>query len=426
MNGMFDFMMDDNDDAAYQSSGPNVPDAMDCMRCGICLSSCPTYSLTQDEQEGPRQRIRTLSKLVVDNEEVDSQTVEHLQNCIQCHACEAICPSQMDYSLLYDQANQQLSATNTASFKARMGLWFIQHKDAFNAYLPLIKIYINSGLQKLSRNSGIIKLFGLERVEQLATVAPVLTKLDTNYPVDDPRGTVALFVGCISDRFDRTTLESAISVLNALGYSVIVPEQQTCCGAIHWHNGEQTTAMDMMVENISTFTQTNVNAIVYCASGCGSQLNAYKNLVETNDKVEQFNTKLTEICDFILHNWPASLSLQASQQHVLVHEPCSHRNDLKSQADIYQLLAKIPSITITELADDKLCCGAGGSYMLTHPDNADALRDNKWQHINQSQADYLVTTNIGCALYLATAERHDNPIEIMHPITLIAKQLPTK
>lgn len=420
---MFDFMMDDNADLSYQSSGPNVPDAMDCMRCGICLSYCPTYTLSQDEQEGPRQRIRTLSKLVIENEPIEPQALDHLQTCIQCRACEAICPSQMDYSLLFDQAQQQLSANKTPSFKAKIALWLIQHKRAFNTALPLAKVYINNNLQKLSRNSGLVKKLGLERVDQLAITPPVLTQLKPNYPVTESRGTVALFVGCISDRFDRDTLTSAITVLNAIGYSVIVPEQQTCCGAIHRHNGDHDTAKEMMTKNIIELTHSDVCSIVYCATGCGSQLADYKTLLEDQDDVIAFDQKLTEISDFVVQNWPISLSLKSVDKQVLVHEPCSQRNVLKNQAAVYQLLVKIPLITINELADNHLCCGAGGSYMLTHPDNADALRNIKWQHIQQNQADYLVTSNIGCAMHLATAKHKDNPIEIMHPITLIAKQL---
>ncbi|MDO8828093.1 (Fe-S)-binding protein [Methylophaga sp.] len=422
-DSMFDFIMDDNADLSYQSSGPHVPDVMDCMRCGLCLRQCPTYILTQDEQEGPRQRIRTLNTLVIENKVVAPQALEHLQNCIQCRACEAICPSQMDYSLLFDQAQQQLSANKILSFKAKTGLWLIQHKAVFNVFLPLIKLYVNSGLQKLSRNIGIIKKLGFERVEQLATVKPVLKPIKSKYPVSESRGTVALFAGCISDRFDRTTLEAAITVLNAIGFSVIVPEQQTCCGAMHWHNGQHATAKAMMTKNVNQFAQSTVTAIVYCASGCGSQLTDYQILLEGQDDVTEFHQKLTEISDFVLQNWPASLTLHTTNKHVLVHEPCSHRNVLKNQAAVYQLLAKIPSITINTLADNHLCCGAGGSYMLTHPDSADALRTMKWRHIAHAQGDYVATTNIGCALHLMAAKSNASMVQIIHPITLIANQL---
>lgn len=420
---MFDFMMDDNEEASYQTSGPIVPEAMDCMRCGMCLSYCPTYKLTNDEQEGPRQRIRTLSKLVVDKEAIDAEALDHLQNCTQCRACEAVCPSKMDYGLLYDQAQHKLAEHKTPSFHAKAGLWFIKNKTVFNSIIPFANIYINSKLQDLSRKSGMVKKLGLERADQLATIKPQLTKLKSEYVKTDHRGTVALFTGCISERFDRQTLDSTITVLNTIGYRVIVPRQQNCCGALHWHNGQQDEAIAMMTNNVSQFNAQDVDAIIYSASGCGSHLSEYKTLLQDSEQLNEFDQKITEISDFIVQHWPDFLKIEASDKRILVHEPCSHRNVLKSQSSIYQLLDKIPGLVVDELVDNQLCCGAGGSYMLSHPDNADALRDLKWQHINEVKPDYLVTSNIGCALHLATGNKSSEVLVIIHPITLLAQQL---
>ena len=140
-----------------------------------------------------------------------------------------------------------------------------------------------------------------------------------------------------------------------------------------------------------------------------------------DEKTLSFQNKLYEISDFVERHWPESLALKRCERKVRVHESCSQRNVLKNQQSVYRLLSKIPGLEVEELADNQLCCGAGGSYMLTHPSNADALRDLKWKQIRQSDAECLATSNIGCALHLATAE--DKSVDIVHPIRLIADQL---
>lgn len=407
-------------------SGPNIPDAMDCVRCGLCLSSCPTYQLTQDEQEGPRQRVHTLSRLLVGQEALSSEAVKHLQNCLQCRACEAVCPSKMDYGELFDQAQLQLASPETRHFYARIALDLVAKKRWFKSVLPLVKFFQLSGLQVLSRKLGILDLIGLSRVDNIAPM-PTLKGLQSNYPVAEKRGVVALFSGCLTDHFDRQTLNNAIQVLNAIGYEVLVPGQQSCCGAIHLHNGDPESAKQLMRNNLKVFNALPVQAVIYCATGCGSQLQEYQRILE-NDEQEllAFQSKLYEVSEFINHNWPSNLALEPCAKEALVHEPCSQRNVLKNQQAVYAMLSRIPELEVSELAENNLCCGAAGSYMLTHPENADALRDLKWQQVDSRGADYLVTANIGCALQLKTVAQSNTNIEILHPVSLLARQINRK
>ncbi|OQK15479.1 hypothetical protein AU255_14720 [Methyloprofundus sedimenti] len=424
---MYELMDFDQSAGTYiPPSGPIIPDAMDCMRCGMCLSSCPTYQLTQDEQEGPRQRVRTLSRLLVGQETLSNEAVEHLQNCLQCRACEAVCPSKMDYGELFDQAQLQLASPETRHFYGRIALNLVAKKRWFKSVLPLVKFFQLSGLQALSRKLGILALIGLSRADNIAPV-PTLKCLKPNYPVAEKRGVVALFSGCLSDHFDRQTLNDAIQVLNALGYEVLVPERQSCCGAMHLHNGEAENAKQLMRHNLKVFNALSMQAVIYCATGCGSQLQEYQHIL-ANDEQEllAFQSKLQEVSEFINHNWPANLALEPCAKEVLVHEPCSQRNVLKNQSAVYAMLSRIPELDVRELAENNLCCGAAGSYMLTHPENADALRYLKWQQVESRGADYLVTSNIGCALQLKTVAQSNTRIEIIHPVSLLARQINRK
>ncbi|WP_031432605.1 (Fe-S)-binding protein [Methylomarinum vadi] len=421
---MFDMMDFDGGSMGEinEPCGPIVPEPMDCMRCGLCLRSCPTYQISGDEQEGPRQRIRTLGRLLLEKQPVTSEALRHLQNCVQCRTCEAVCPSRMNYAELFEQAQSQCQAMRIRSVWAALALYLVARPNGMKALIPLLWFYQASGLGWLLRKLKLLKFIGLEHADRLAP-HPVLQGLKPFYPAADAKGTVALFSGCISDRFDRATLLAAIQVLNQIGYSVVVPGRQNCCGAIHLHNGDRDTAERLLRHNIEVFSALPVDAVIYCATGCGSQMRDYSRLVADDQGVAAaFNDKLFEICDFVERHWPERLTLQPSDASVLVHEPCTQRNVLQNPQAVYKLLQRIPCLNVKELQDNHLCCGAGGSYMLTHPDNAEKIREQKLGHI-ESRADMLVTTNIGCALHLNGVSNREKQLAVVHPIRLIADRM---
>jgi len=406
-------------------TGHIVPAPMDCMSCGVCLGNCPTYLLSQDEKEGPRQRIRTLSKLVVEKSEVDDEAIVHLNNCIQCRACELVCPSQMNYSELFDKAQYKLLDQQDKGFYAKLALDWVADKKKLKSLMPLLLFYKLSGVQWLFRKLGLLKLLKLHIAEKLARL-PELKPLKSSYPTNTQvKGKVALFTGCIAEHFDRKTLDASIKVLNALGYEVSIPVRQVCCGAIHYHNGEPEAAKELMQQNRSGFNHQEFEAIIYCVTGCGSQLQEYQLVLELDDNDSAFTAPLFEVSDFILGHWDDTLSINPLSAKVAVHEPCSQRNVLKTQQAVYDLLGKIPELKVEALEENNICCGAGGSYMLSHPHTAQTLRDNKWQHIFNSGADYVVTSNIGCDMHLQTFEFKNHPVEFKHPVTILADQLYT-
>ncbi|POZ50455.1 (Fe-S)-binding protein [Methylovulum psychrotolerans] len=411
---MFEFMdMDFNANPANLTSGPYIPDAGECLRCGLCVSTCPTFRLQSINEETPRQRLRTISKITVENQTISTQEREHLDNCLQCRACEAICPSQVAYGDLFDQTQALLA--KTPPWQKKLAFWFIAHKAWRNRLLPLLSGYLKSGLQKPLRRSGLLDALGCRNAESLLT-PPALTPLKAYYPSPQPvRGTVALFTGCLAEYFDRTTLQAATRLLNAIGYDVTVPAQQGCCGAIHQHNGAYAT--DLIEQNLKVFNALAVDAVVYAASGCGAMLDSYKSA--DSEAARQFQHRLQDINAFLLQHWPDSLQLRPLGQTVAVHEPCSQRHVLKNQQNVYKLLQKIPGLTVLPLADNAICCGAGGSYMLTHPDNAAQLRKLKQQAIANTPADGTVSSNFGCTIFL-----NADGLNIGNPLQLLAQQLP--
>ncbi len=400
------------DFAEFDTTIPYLPDPRECMSCGLCLKVCPTAQVFQSEAESPRQRIRTLSKLLVENLPISIEERQHLDNCVQCRACETACPSKMPFGQLFDQAHH--NASTPPPFLARVAFYVIRHRHWLGRLMPGVALYLKSGLQKPLRASGLLKKIGLANAEALVAM-PALRPFAEYTPAStETRGTVALFTGCVTTHFDQATLRAAIKVLNAIGYAVTVPKAQECCGAIHQHNGQSATSF--IAQNIQVFNALNVDAVLHCTSGCGAMLSEYQS--DDTEAAERFRSRLYDANEFILKHWPQSLALAALNRTVAVHEPCSQRNVLHTSQAVYALLAKIPGLTVTPLADNHLCCGAGGAYMLTHPDNAAALRSLKYQRINTAAADTIVSSNYGCALFLRTPE-----IKIEHPLNMLAKQL---
>ena len=409
---MFDFMdMGFDEPGEPISSGPYIPDAGECMRCGMCVSSCPTFRLFQVDEETPRRRIRTLSKLLVENLPASADEHRHLDNCLQCRACETVCPSRMAYGQLFNQAQAQLKAN--PGWLAKLAFKLIENKRWRTRLMPLLAVYLKSGLQEPLRRSGLLKKLHLAEAEALLG-KPALQALAVSYPASaTKRGQVALFTGCVAEQFDRETLSAAIRLLNAIGYEVLVPPQQGCCGAIHQHNGQ--SAAGLIDNNISVFNALDVDAVLHTATGCGAMLSEYQN----DDEAGQlFRHRLCDINDFLLEHWPDDLQLTASTLKVAVHEPCSQRNVLRNQQSVYALLQKIPGLNIVALADNPICCGAGGSYMLTHPANAEQLRALKQKSIAAASADIVVSSNFGCRIFI-----NPNEIKLEHPLLLLAQHL---
>jgi glycolate oxidase iron-sulfur subunit len=428
---MFEFIDDyPGDNVIYPQNGLYIPDATECMRCGLCISLCPTYKLFQIEAETPRSRVRTIDKIINGNTTVYNEEIKHLNNCTQCRACETLCPSKMAYGRLFDLAREKRfnagALERRGNFLTAIGFKLIEHKPLLTAATVIIRLYQKTGLQHLIRKTGLLRVFKLEKAESLMPEADI-SNLAERYPTDKQhRGNVALFTGCISDHFDRKTLLASIKLLNVIGFDVLVPKEQTCCGAIHLHQGNTAIANKLAVLNTDVFNSLDVEAIIYTASGCGLMLNEYEQ--ENGNDSKKFGNSLFDITEFLNRHWPDNINLKApyaNARKVAVHEPCSQRNVTPAFGDrpqhVYELLEKIPEITVIPLPENQICCGAGGVHMLTHPEIADPLKNTKLAHFKQSKADVLVSTNIGCTLHLNTGLTLN---KVIHPVVLLADLLP--
>lgn len=408
-----------------------------CVSCGLCLPHCPTYRLLKSEADSPRGRINLMNGFVNGRIPLNARFIQHMDRCLTCRACEVACPNNVAYGNLIDTMRvliadqprsvelpqkpfvlsflkRQLLTQPVRLDRLRSLFYFVQKKGwlrwmkkssylsnnellQFVAQLPLIK-FPQAGLagEKYGKNN--------------------LWK-ETYPAISKKRGEVGLFLGCVARLTDVATLNSCIYVLNHLGYTVRVPVDQVCCGAIYQHDGAVKDAAALSRQNKSAFARYNIDAIISTATGCGVQL--------LESGVANDRARIADISRFLIASggWDG-VSLAALPEKILVHEPCSQRNVLREQAYPYQLVGLIPGAQAVSLPGNDQCCGAAGTYFLDQPDIANMLLNDKILALKVSGARFLVTSNIGCAMHFSNRMYEEGVrIEVLHPVTLLARQM---
>ena len=290
----------------------------------------------------------------------------------------------------------------------------------------LLFFYQKLGLQKLLIKSDILKKTKLAELNaqlpQINLPRTFSSKTDLSkswekiyLPIGKPCGEVGLFLGCVARLTDAETINASIYVLNRLGYTVHIPSMQTCCGALHQHEGDTKTAMQLTQQNVAAFAELNLNAIITTTSGCSIRLADYHS---------DFSAKVIDISRFLVaaDGWN-DIKIAPLQDKILVHDPCTLRNILRSSEYPYELLMRIPRVQLTPLSGNDQCCGAAGTYFLDQPVMAKALLNDKISTIS-NDTRYLVTSNIGCNMHISSALQNTIPeLEILHPVTLLARQM---
>jgi glycolate oxidase iron-sulfur subunit len=390
-----------------------------CVMCGLCLPHCPTYRLLRSEADSPRGRISLMQAVADGRLEADASLQTHLDRCLACRACERMCPSKVEYGKLLDASRSKLHGPRPKRLDALLER--VSDLGKLRRAASAMRTYQRSGLQWLTRKSGLLKGLELEALETMLPQIPAPVRLQQYYPASGAaRGEVGLFVGCIGSVMEGQLHLAAIRLLNALGYGVHIPASQGCCGSLHQHNGETASAETLAQKNIRAFAEPSLDAIISTASGCAAQLSEYRTLYD-----DALPAPLYEICDFLQRHWPdEGPALRPQPLHAALHLPCTQRNILRRPDAVEQLLSRIPELRLEPLAGNDQCCGAAGSYMLTEPEIANALRRPKLEAVQAQRPALLLSNNLGCALHLAGGLQEQGiDIEVMHPVELLAKSL---
>jgi glycolate oxidase iron-sulfur subunit len=325
-----------------------------------------------------------------------------------------MCPSEVPFGELMEQARSLIhrEQKGTSALPRLQQLLTEPHR------IPgrLLRLYQQSGLQWLSRSSGLGHLLAGDMIELLPTLPEQVT-LQQQYPAHGNRlGKVALFTGCLSQVIERQFLQDSILLLQAAGFEVHIPSQQVCCGAMHYHAGDTVQSDHLLQQNRDTFTAESWDAVIYLASGCGLFL--HEHLVDATHDIP-----VTDIYRFLASH-DQQLAFAPLAARVLLHLPCSLRQLAGAEQAVQELLQKIPGLQIQALAQNNICCGGAGNALLQQPQLARSLRARKAAILEQEQpADYVLTANSGCYIQFSRAIReHKLLLQVIHPVTLLAQQ----
>jgi glycolate oxidase iron-sulfur subunit len=373
-----------------------------CVKCGLCLSVCPTYRLAAQEAESPRGRIALIQGLLQGGLARATTLERHLDSCLGCRACEAACPSGVRYGALIDGARTRLRRPGAIGRRALLALasrprWF-------------------AGASALARGLGLRRLAG--RLpgpvgRWLGFVAPTpgpAPRSLATEPAGAARGRVGLFLGCVAREADGPVHAAASRLLAALGYAVVVPDDQACCGAMHLHAGLAEEAGRLAEASRKAVSGLGLEATLVSATGCGAVLR------------QALVPPAVDLLGFLARADWSGLAARPTPGRVAVHMPCSARDAGLAVGDVLGLLGRIPGMETIPLDPGLGCCGAAGTYLLHHATTADALREGVLDAIAASGAGLVVTANTGCAMHLrAGLAARGLAVRVAHPVELLAE-----
>lgn len=405
-------------------------EAAKCVACGLCLPHCPTYGLLHDEAESPRGRLSLMLALAKGDLPPSAKLESHLARCLDCRACEKVCPSCVAYGLALDSVRALIASRRSAASKpARRSMaliqWLVESPARMRILGKIMRLYQWTGLQWFLRTSRLLRVTGLAGLDAALPRLSPQKKLAEIYPAESKSlGRIALFTGCQADIADQQALQASIRLLTRLGYEVRVPSDQGCCGALHLHDGQAVKATALMQRNLAAFID-GAETILCVATGCAATLREYGKYLENDESADKFGKRIVDINQFLAESaWPQNISLRPLSRRVVVHDPCTLTHVLQQHGKPYALLAKIPDTEIIPLPENSVCCGAAGAYHLTQERIAEQLRAPKIGHLKRLMPDIVVTSNPGCATFLAAGLREAGlSVEVMHPVVLLEKQL---
>ena len=404
---------------------------INCMRCGMCLPACPTYKETFLETASPRGRVALIRKLQEGELDQSERLLEYLSLCLDCQACASACPCGVNAG--------ELVAEFTCERKAETGLGFMEdlilrklvpHPDRLEASMAPMRLYQRSGLQKLVRRLGVLKMFPrpLERMEGLLPELPdrpLRREIQEVTPaVGTERGTVGFFLGCVMSLVFSDASRATIKLLSSLGYKVITPRNQVCCGAPNMLGGDLEGLKEAARSNVGIFGGYEVDFIVTDCGGCGAELKKYGHHIE-GDSASAFSAKVRDISQVLaLHAEELRGKLKPLDLKVTYHDPCHIAHCQGIRREPRDLLKLVPGLQFAELNEADACCGSAGTYNIERPEMSDRILRRKLDNIAASGAQVLVTGNPGCLLQLKKGLADHLPgVRIMHLTELLVKSM---
>jgi glycolate oxidase iron-sulfur subunit len=419
-------------------SGIDYDKFLDCVHCGLCTAACPTYLETGDENNSPRGRIY-LMRAVTDGRLELNQTVKrHLDLCLDCRSCETACPSGVQYGRLIEPFRIETRQREAAESKLPLD-WFqkwilygmFPYPQRLRWALLPARLAQRTGLDRLAERLGLLRLLP-EKLRRMHRLLPPLQSREPRLPeilpaIGPKRARVALFTGCVADAMFHHVNWATARVLQQNGCDVVIPRDQACCGAIHYHSGAGQPTLDLARTNSTAFRSRDLDAVIVNVAGCGSMLKDYGHVGEElanqdellRTALDHFADKVQDVSEFLMQLGPIAPRGEVAMV-ATYHDACHLCHAQKIREQPRALLSLVPGLTLVPLPESEICCGAAGSYNLTEPEMADRLADRKLKHILSTGAQAVISGNAGCTLQIQAALRQSGSrIWIAHPMEIL-------
>jgi glycolate oxidase iron-sulfur subunit len=403
-----------------------------CMHCGMCLPTCPTYVETKRERNSPRGRIALMRSIADGELPVTRAFADEMYYCLGCLACQTACPAGVKYVELFETARAEIERSGVLDGMQR-GFWrWLTLEVLFMRPRLLrlvgwgLRVWQSTGLDKALRR---VRFFGLlpKAMRDLEPQTPTMCAAFSDSliaEVEAPAGVkthrVGMLTGCIQDLAFSDVNRDTVEVLTMNGCEVVTPRAQGCCGSLHAHNGAVELARELARRQIDSFDVAGLDAIITNAGGCGSHLKQYGHLLE-DDPVYAGRAKLWDSKVKDIHEWLALTGIRKPAggvdgvKEVTYHESCHLCHGQKVVGQPREVLKTVPGLVLKELPESNWCCGSAGIYNITQPEQSRKLLERKVNHIKGTGAPLVATSNPGCHLQLQSGG-----CRVTQPVSLLA------
>ena len=388
---------------------PELDLIKDCVHCGFCLPTCPSYAVFEDEMDSPRGRIVLMRIGHEEGSEVSPEMTTHLDRCLGCMACVTACPSGVKYDRLIERARPQIERHGPRSRRElvlRKGIFALfTHPGRLRAAVPFMALQQRLPI-KVPFGELAPKVPLRAAMRQLPEITPA---------VGERRGRIALMQGCVQRVFFGDVNAATVRVLAAEGWEVHAPRSPRCCGALQLHTGVEDEARELARATIDAYE--GFDHVVVNVAGCGSAMKEYGYLFEGDERAEAFSAKVLDVHELLAAHEPRA-ERRPLALRVAYHDAChlAHAQQVRSQPR--ELLRGIPGLELLEPAEWELCCGSAGIYNLVQPEPAAELGRRKAANLTATGAEAIAAANPGCAIQIS-AHMDGAAIPIYHPMTLL-------
>jgi glycolate oxidase iron-sulfur subunit len=411
---------------------PSEDRISDCVHCGFCLPTCPTYVLWNQEMDSPRGRIYLMKMGREGAATWDPKYVGHFDQCLGCMACVTACPSGVKYNELIEATRAQVERNYPRSLSDRLFRWLIfalfPHPLRLRMMLPFLWIYQHLGVRHMMRRFGLLELLP-ERLRAMEALLPEVTLSSTRSlpmviaPKGPRRMRVGLMLGCVQRVFFDEVNAATARVLAAEGCEVVIPRDQDCCGALMTHAGRERQAIKAAHRLIDSFERAHVDAVITNAAGCGSNVKEYGFLLRDDPKYAQraiaFAAKCKDISEVLAELGPRA-PRHPVPLRVAYHDACHLQHAQAIRTAPRQMLRSIPELQLLEIDEPAVCCGSAGIYNLVEPEPASQLGERKTQNVLATGADLVVAGNPGCLLQMKSSMKSlGNSLPVLHTIQVL-------